>query len=259
MTGIDGVVISGVTAGYGRRTVLSELSARLPRAAVTAVVGPNGSGKSTLLGVLAGTVRPSRGTVGHAAPGRPGFVAQRDAVAESLPITVRETVAMGRWAARGPWRRLTADDWSVVDACMASLDVAGLAARRLGTLSGGQRQRVLVAQGLAQEPGLLLLDEPTTGLDLSARRHIEAALDRERDRGVTVVHATHDLDLAMRAEHCLILEGGRLTAAGPPASVLTQPTLGQAFHDDPRPSGPHAAQRQPRGHLPVIRGSDTGR
>ncbi|MFG3442121.1 zinc ABC transporter ATP-binding protein AztA [Nonomuraea sp. NPDC047897] len=222
----DGVVIREVTAGYGRRTVLHRLSARLPRAGVTAVVGPNGSGKSTLLGVLAGTVRLSGGAVGRPTTGRPGFVVQRDAVSDSLPITARDTVAMGRWALRGPWRRLRPDDWAIVDACMTVLDVADLAPRRLGTLSGGQRQRVLVAQGLAQQPDLLLLDEPTTGVDANARQHIVAALDREKARGVTVVHATHDLDLAMRADHCLLLDGGRLLAQGPPDSVLTPQALG---------------------------------
>ncbi|MEV0618959.1 zinc ABC transporter ATP-binding protein AztA [Nonomuraea sp. NPDC050404] len=225
----DAVVISDVTAGYGRRTVLRGLSARLPLSGVTAVVGPNGSGKSTLLGVLAGTVRPLGGTVDLGGAGRPGYVAQRDAVSNALPITVRETVAMGRWALRGPWRRLTAHDRAIVEECMAALDVAPLAARRLSTLSGGQRQRVLLAQGLAQEPGLLLLDEPTTGLDLRAEQHISAVLDLQKTRGVTVVHATHDLTAARRADHCLLLDEGRLIAEGPPASVLTPRTMDQVF------------------------------
>ncbi|MEV0826816.1 zinc ABC transporter ATP-binding protein AztA [Nonomuraea rubra] len=216
----DAVVLSGVTAGYGRRTVLRDVSARLPRRAVTAVVGPNGSGKSTLLGVLAGTIRPVRGTVEPGDAGRPGYVVQRDAVSDALPITVRDTVAMGRWAPRGPWRRLTAHDWAIVESCMAELDVSALAARRLSTLSGGQRQRVLLAQGLAQEPWLLLLDEPTTGLDAAARQHIAGVLDRERARGVTIVHVTHDPGAAMAADHCLLLDEGRLVAQGPPTAVL---------------------------------------
>ncbi|MEV0352264.1 zinc ABC transporter ATP-binding protein AztA [Nonomuraea sp. NPDC050680] len=230
---VDGVVIREVTAGYGRKTVLHGLSARLPRSGVTAVVGPNGSGKSTLLGVLARTVRPSGGTVEYPSTGRPGFVVQRDAVSDSLPITARDTVAMGRWAQRGPWRRLKPHDWAIVDACMAMLDVSDLAPHRLGTLSGGQRQRVLVAQGLAQESDLLLLDEPTTGLDAGARQHIIAALAREKTRGVTVVHATHDLDLAMRADHCLLLGGGRLLAQGLPGSVLTPQALGRCGRPNP--------------------------
>ncbi|WP_043627302.1 zinc ABC transporter ATP-binding protein AztA [Nonomuraea candida] len=225
----EAVVISEVTAGYGRRTVLRGLSARLPRAGVTAVVGPNGSGKSTLLGVLAGTVRPSHGTVRLGVTGRPGYVVQRDAVSDALPITVRETVAMGRWASRGPWRRLTAHDRSIVEECMAALDVAALAGRRLSTLSGGQRQRVLLAQGLAQEPELLLLDEPATGLDVRAEQHIADVLDRAKVRGVTIVHVTHDLAAARRADHCLLLDGGLLVAEGPPGSVLAPSVLERAF------------------------------
>ncbi|GAA4906193.1 zinc ABC transporter ATP-binding protein AztA [Nonomuraea thailandensis] len=217
----DAVVLSEVTAGHGRRPVLRGLSARLPRHGVTAIVGPNGSGKSTLLGVLAGTIRPVSGTVELGGAGRPGYVAQRDAVSDALPITVRDTVAMGRWASRGPWRRLTAHDWAIVETRMAELDVSALAARRLSTLSGGQRQRVLLAQGLAQEPGLLLLDEPTTGLDTASRRHIAGVLDRESSRGVTIVHVTHDPAAALRADHCLLLDEGRLVAQGPPGSVLT--------------------------------------
>ncbi|TYB66683.1 metal ABC transporter ATP-binding protein [Nonomuraea sp. PA05] len=214
------VVLTDVTAGYGRRTVLRGLSTRLPRARVTAVVGPNGSGKSTLLGVLAGIIRPVHGTVEPGGARRPGYVVQRDAVSDALPITVRETVAMGRWASRGPWRRLTAHDRAVVDACMAALDVSSLAGRRLSTLSGGQRQRVLLAQGLAQEPDLLLLDEPTTGLDAAAREHIAGVIERESARGVTIVHVTHDPAEAARADHCLLLDEGRLVAQGPPAAVL---------------------------------------
>ncbi|GAA2207442.1 zinc ABC transporter ATP-binding protein AztA [Nonomuraea monospora] len=220
----DAVVLRDVTAGYGRRTVLRGLSARLPRAGVTAVVGPNGSGKSTLLGVLAGTIRPVHGTVELSGAGRPGYVVQRDAVSDALPITVRETVAMGRWASRGPWRRLTAHDRAVVDACMAALDVSSLAGRRLSTLSGGQRQRVLLAQGLAQEPDLLLLDEPTTGLDAAAREHIAGVIERESARGVTIVHVTHDPAEASRADHCLLLNEGRLVAQGPPTEVLAAAT-----------------------------------
>ncbi|MGR6918051.1 zinc ABC transporter ATP-binding protein AztA [[Actinomadura] parvosata] len=216
----DAVVLSEVTAGYGRRTVLRGLSARLPRPGVTTVVGPNGSGKSTLLGVLAGIIRPAGGTVDLGGAGRIGYVVQRDAVSDALPITVREAVSMGRWASRGPWRRLTTYDRAVVETCMAALDLTPLAAHRLSTLSGGQRQRALLAQGLAQEPDLLLLDEPMTGLDASAARQIAGVLDQERARGVTIVHVTHDPAAALRADHCLLLDGGRLLAQGPPATVL---------------------------------------
>ncbi|GLW98443.1 zinc ABC transporter ATP-binding protein AztA [Microtetraspora sp. NBRC 16547] len=227
------VAIHGVSAGYSRRTALREITARIPRCRVTAVVGPNGSGKSTLLGVLAGVIRPVSGSVERASTRRPGFVVQRSAVSDSLPITVREAVAMGRWAHRGPWRRLSARDQAVVDDCMARLGVLDLAARQLGALSGGQRQRALVAQGLAQEPDLLLLDEPTTGLDLEARRYVSDVLDDMTACGVTVVHATHDLAAARRADHCLLLDDGRLVAEGSPGQILTSETLGHLWGPTP--------------------------
>ncbi|MEU6719355.1 zinc ABC transporter ATP-binding protein AztA [Nonomuraea sp. NPDC046802] len=227
------VALHDLTAGYGRRTVLRGLSAELPRAGVTAVVGPNGSGKSTLLAVLAGVIRPGHGRVERGGARRPGYVVQRSAVSDALPITVRDTVAMGRWALRGPWKRLTAADWAVVDACLSRLGILDLAGRRLGALSGGQRQRALLAQGLAQEPDLLLLDEPATGLDLEARQYVRTVLEEEKARGVTVAHATHDLDMALRAEHCLLLNGGRLIAQGPPSAVLTTQALRGVFGEAP--------------------------
>ncbi|MGW4474477.1 zinc ABC transporter ATP-binding protein AztA [Nonomuraea sp. NPDC004354] len=206
------VVLRALSAGYRRRTVLHEITANLPGAAVTAVVGRNGSGKSTLLAVLAGVVKPSAGSIEHASR-RIGFVVQRSAVSDTLPITARETVAMGRWSHRGPWRRLSRHDWAVVDDCMARLDVLDLARRPLGELSGGQRQRVLVAQGLAQEPDLLLLDEPESGLDAAAQRRIAGVIAEVAASGITVVQATHDLAAASRADHCLHLEDGRLREA----------------------------------------------
>ncbi|MGK5529403.1 zinc ABC transporter ATP-binding protein AztA [Streptomyces sp. URMC 129] len=227
------LTFTGLCAGYGRHRVLHGLTGRIPRARVTALVGRNGSGKSTLLGVLAGTVTPAAGTVTRRDTGRPAFVVQRSAASDALPLTVRETVAMGRWAARGPWRRLTRDDRAIVDACLDRLGIGHLADRRLGTLSGGQRQRALVAQGLAQRSDLLLLDEPAAGLDLDAGRRITAALDDARHRGVTVVHATHDLAEALRADHCLLLGAGRLLASGPPHTVLTRDALERAW-DLPR-------------------------
>jgi zinc/manganese transport system ATP-binding protein len=208
-----------LSAGYARRTVLHEVTAELPLAQVTAVVGPNGSGKSTLLGVLAGILTPAEGTV-TANTRRPAFVVQHSAVPTALPITVRETVAMGRWAHRGPWRPLSEKDKEVVDASLERMGITDLARRQLGSLSGGQRQRALLAQALAQESDLLLLDEPDAGLDSQARHDIATAMADARTSGVTIVHATHDPDHALRADYCLLLHAGRLVAQGPPHTVL---------------------------------------
>ncbi|MGW5455448.1 zinc ABC transporter ATP-binding protein AztA [Nocardia sp. NPDC003979] len=212
--------IEDVTAGYGRMPVLSEVTASIPRGQVTAIVGPNGSGKSTLLGILAGTVPVRSGTVHRDTSRRPAFVVQHTAIPAALPMTVREAVAMGRWAHRGLWRRLTKADREIARACLERMDLTALATRRLDTLSGGQRQRTLLAQALAQESDLVLLDEPATGLDDAARAEISGALTEIAAGGVTVVQATHDPAEAARADHCLQLRDGRILAGGSPGEVL---------------------------------------
>ncbi|MCT2590858.1 metal ABC transporter ATP-binding protein [Streptomyces sp. N2-109] len=237
------ITLRGVSAGYGSRRVLHQFHGAIPALADTVVVGPNGSGKSTLLGVIAGVTPTTAGTVQHGAgmgtgcgmgtgmgsAARPAFVVQRSAVSDVLPLTARDTVAMGRWDRLGLWKRLSARDWSVVDTSMERLGVRDLAGRQLGELSGGQRQRVLVAQGLAQEAGLILLDEPTTGLDLAAQRRIAQVIGEVKSEGVTVVQATHDLAAARRADHCLLLQDGRLVGEGAPAAVLTDAALEEVW------------------------------
>lgn len=195
----------------------------------TALVGPNGSGKSTLLGVLAGVIRPITGVLEHAGGRPPAFVPQRGAVGDALPLTVRQTVEMGRWGERGPWRRLRRQDRAAVDSALERVGIAGLASRQLGELSGGQRQRTLIAQGLAQESDLLLLDEPTTGLDPEARERMATLLTELVADGVTVVHATHDLDAARSADACLLLREGRLVGQGHPGQLLTPSTLARVW------------------------------
>ncbi|GGW99231.1 ABC transporter ATP-binding protein [Streptomyces malachitofuscus] len=223
------VRFSGLSAGYAGREVLHQLSAEIPKSAVTALVGPNGSGKSTLLGVLAGVIRPTAGEL-HRGGGRPpAFVPQRGAAGDALPLTVRQTVEMGRWRDRGPWRRLTRRDRAIVGTAMDRLGITELASRQLGELSGGQRQRALIAQGLAQESDLLLLDEPTTGLDPEATEGVAALLADLVTEGVTVVQATHDLDAARAADICVLLREGHLAGQGPPGQLLTPPLLARIW------------------------------
>ncbi|PXY22744.1 zinc ABC transporter ATP-binding protein AztA [Prauserella muralis] len=224
-----GAILRAVSAGYARHTVLHEVTAEIPGGAVTAVVGANGSGKSTVLGVLAGIVRPAEGAVRLPRDTRPALVVQQNAVPALLPITVRETVTMGRWAIRGPWRRLRGHDRQVIESCLARLGISDLADHRLSELSGGQRQRALLAQALAQQTSLLLLDEPTASLDAPTRESISRAIDHARKAGTTVVHATHDLDEALSADHCLLLRHGRILSQGPPRNVLTAETLRRAW------------------------------
>ncbi|AOS64610.1 zinc ABC transporter ATP-binding protein AztA [Actinoalloteichus hymeniacidonis] len=223
------ITLSEVSASYGAHQVLHEVSAEIPRSRITAVVGANGAGKSSLLNVIAGILPTSSGTVTRRDSRRPAYVVQRSAVSDTLPITVRATVEMGRWAQRGPWRRLTRDDRAIVEDCLVRLDIHDLADRRLGALSGGQRQRALVAQGLAQRSEVLLLDEPAAGLDMTARNRIDEALRETAEAGTTVLRVTHDLAVARASDHCLLLHGGSLVAQGEPAEVLTEERVRTAW------------------------------
>jgi manganese transport system ATP-binding protein len=230
----DVVVGRGVSIRYGDAVAVAESDFGIPAGKVTALIGPNGSGKSTLLGAIAGLIAPATGTLtvlGHPAGAerrRIAYVLQSTKVNDAMPVTVAELVAMGRYAALGPFGRFTPSDRAVVKAAMARMDVTGLANRHLSELSGGQRQRVFVAQGLAQEHDLLLLDEPLTGLDIVSAETIDAVIHEEQAAGRTVLLTTHDLTSAQVSDHVLLM-GGRIVASGPPSSVLTGDNLVAAY------------------------------
>lgn len=224
----------GVTLVRGSHVALSASDLTVPTGAVTALIGPNGSGKSTLLHAVAGLLPTRNGTLtvfGRAAEDartEVRYVPQVTTVNERLPVTVAEVVAMARYASRGMFGRLGRADRSAVAECLERLQITDLARRHLRELSGGQRQRVAVAQGLAQEGELLLLDEPLTGLDLPSAARILEVVAEERAAGRTVVLSTHDLAEAGAADHVLLL-GGRIIAAGPPGDVLTASLLTTAY------------------------------
>jgi manganese transport system ATP-binding protein len=218
--------------GYGTTIALDRSTFEIPAAQVTAIIGPNGSGKSTLLNAIAGLLEPLAGSIDVPARAngshRISYVLQTTKVNDALPISVREVVTMGRYASAGGYRRLRAPDREAVAAAMKRTGIRGLAGRRLQHLSGGQRQRVFVAQGLAQDHDLLLLDEPLTGIDLPTAQAIDAVIHDELTRGCTVVMTTHDLSEARVADYVLLLSG-RAVAAGPPEEVLTSENLAAAY------------------------------
>jgi zinc/manganese transport system ATP-binding protein len=197
--------VAGVDYGYPRTAVFRGLTLSIPRGAVTAVVGSNGSGKSTLLGLLAGVLRPDRGDI-RGTTGDVAFAVQRSEVTDTFPITAAEAVMMGRWRRLGLLRRPSRDDRAVVDHWLVEMGLDGLRRRTLGELSGGQRQRVLLAQAFAQDAGLLLLDEPTTGLDAAASASVISHLRRLADAGTTVVAATHDAAVVDAADQRIDLD-----------------------------------------------------
>lgn len=204
--------VENVAFSYGSQRVIDGLDIAFEAGVLTAVKGANGSGKSTLLGLLAGTLRPSQGAVHVVGAARPALVLQHTAISQTLPLTVRTAVEMGCWGNR-PWLcRLRAQERGGVAELLGRLGLAGLAHRQLSELSGGQRQRVLLAQGLAQRSGLLLLDEPTAGVDEQSHAWIRSIIADELARGVSVIEVTHSNADAAEAERVLVLEGGRLAS-----------------------------------------------
>jgi ABC-type Mn2+/Zn2+ transport system ATPase subunit len=217
----------------GGRVVL-EIAALDIAAGVTSIIGPNGSGKSTLLHAVSGLLPAERGRLAvlgdtpQAARKRIAYVLQGQSAPDHLPVTVREVVALGRAPHRGPYRRLQANDRAAVDAAIERVELAGLARRHLTELSGGERQRVFVAQGLAQEADLLLLDEPLAGLDLASSDRIRRVMHEEAAAGRAVVFATHDLGDAAASDEVVLL-AGEVVAAGRPESVLTRDHIRAAY------------------------------
>lgn len=226
------VIAHDLVLGYGASVALDRSTFDVPAGKVTAIIGPNGAGKSTLLNAIAGLVDPIAGTLEvparNAGNERVAYVLQSTRVSEALPISVREVVTMGRFAGYGWFGGLDRADRDAVESAMGRTGISNLATRHLQELSGGQRQRVFVAQGLAQDHDLLLLDEPLTGIDLPTAQAIDRVIHSEIERGCSVMMTTHDLSEAQIADHVLLLSG-RVVAHGKPDEVLTAKNLSAAY------------------------------
>lgn len=226
--------VRDISVRHNGALALSDVSFSLPAGARLAVVGPNGAGKTTLLQVIAGAMKPTAGSVeiyGH----RPGghvciaYVPQRSQVDWRFPVTVAEVVMMGRIRKLGFFRWPTSADWALVRTALRRVGMGELSGRRIGELSGGQQQRVFLAQALAQEAELILLDEPLTGLDLPSQEAIFQLLDELRRQGIPALISTHDLNMAAERFDQILLLNRRLIAIGPPQKVLTRPNLVAAY------------------------------
>lgn len=228
----------GLTVRVGEgRAILDDAAIDIHAGEVHALVGPNGAGKTTLFGVLAGDIAPAAGAVlldGRPVAGiRPRALAQQRAVllqenSVTFPFTAEQVVRMGRT----PWARTAAadDDDSAVSAAMATTEVTTLRERSVPSLSGGERARVALARVLAQDTGILLLDEPTAALDLKHHEDVMRVVREEAAAGVAVAIVLHDLNAALaHADRVTLLADGRVTATGTPAEVLTAARIEEVY------------------------------
>jgi manganese/iron transport system ATP-binding protein len=228
------IELRSVTVFFNGHRALADINLEIPSGERIAVVGPNGAGKTTLFRLIAGTLEPSTGQVnvyGHGPRGHVciAYVPQRSQVDWKFPATVSEVVMMGRIRKIGLLRWPRRDDWRLVNAALARVGMDALAGRQIGELSGGQQQRVFLAQAIAQEAEVVLLDEPLSGLDLPSQETIFQLLDELRQVGITVLIATHDLNLAAERFDQVILLKQRIIAFGPPKEALTQNALVEAY------------------------------
>jgi manganese/zinc/iron transport system ATP- binding protein len=224
------VTFDHATLGYGRRVVLSDLSFEIPEGDFLGLVGPNGAGKTTVLRALLGTHPPLSGVV-RTAPGiRFGYVPQRDQVDYGFPLRVVDVVLMGRYDRIGLGKRPTADDRRRAYRALEHVGIEALADQPLNDLSGGQKQRTLIARALVGEPNMLVLDEPTNGMDLVATTQILGlARELHESSGLTILMVSHALNEVANYVHRIALVVDRGFRIGPVAEIMTEETLSQVY------------------------------
>lgn len=243
MTETHSLRVADLALAYGDRSIIDGLSLAVPPGQITAIIGPNGCGKSTLLRALARLLKPRSGAVLldehelHRLPTREvartiGLLPQSPIAPEG--ITVGDLVARGRHPHQRAFARLNAADNAAIERALAATDTTVLADRAVDELSGGQRQRVWIALALAQETDVLLLDEPTTFLDLAHQVEVlDLLTDLNRERGTTLAMVLHDINLAARyADHLIALRDGAVVAAGDPREIVTPEFMRDVFDLD---------------------------
>jgi zinc/manganese transport system ATP-binding protein/zinc transport system ATP-binding protein len=252
------VELKHVSFGYGAEKVLDDISLHLHPGQFAAMVGPSGAGKTSLLKLILGTLEPTEGEIfigGHSnrsqAPLQIGYVPQLEAVDWNFPVTVGEAVLMGRVRRSGIWPWPSAEDKQRLEAILEQLGIGGLAQRHIRDLSGGQQQRVFLARALISDPALLVLDEPTTGVDMRTAQGVLHMLADLNKSGMTILITTHDLNTAGAHLPWVICLNRRVIAEGPPEDVFTTEILNQTYRGDMlviRQDGMLFVQQKPHGH-----------
>jgi iron complex transport system ATP-binding protein len=235
------IVLADIHFSYNgqQRAVFDGLSLAIPAGSVTAILGPNGAGKSTLLQLILGALTPVSGTIllndrprAHYTRREIGRLMGLVSQSETIPFsfTVLEYVLLGRAPYLGLLETPGTEDLRVAQGMLAQVGLTAMAERSIQALSGGERQLVTIARALAQQPRILLLDEPTAHLDLSNKGRILQQVRQQAEAGVTVVFTTHEPDLAATvADHMILMRGGETLAAGPLASTFTSEALSRTY------------------------------
>lgn len=227
--------IKNIDIGYGDKIILRDLSFQIPHGSRVAVVGPNGAGKSTLFKALVGLLPLQKGHIFiHGEPlgthqDCVAYVPQREEVDWRFPVTVSDVVMMGRISQTGWFKRASLYDRQIVGKSLERMGIADLAEQSIGQLSGGQQQRAFLARAIAQEPHILLMDEPFTGVDITTQEMTLRLLDHLQEQEVTAIVSTHDLNLAGSRFDFVLLLNHRLIAFGKPHEVFVKENLTQAF------------------------------
>ena len=224
-----------IEVSYGTSVALRGVTADIPPGMIVGVIGPNGSGKSTLLKATAGVLPVSGGTIRLGETGirdnaaHVAFVPQREEVNWDFPVTARDVVLMGRYRTKGWLRRLGAPDRKLADAALDRLGLAGMGERHISQFSGGQQQRIFLARAMVQEPLLVLLDEPFTGVDVTNRAIFHETIRELADRGIIVMIATHELAEVQQTTDLVLCLNRRMVAFGPTATTYTPGNLRATF------------------------------
>jgi len=229
------ILVERLTTGYHRVPILEEVTFSVPRGALVGVIGPNGSGKSTLFRAILGLLRAWQGRVlieGQPARPRPeiAYLPQSETVDWGFPVTVWDVVMMGRYPRLGFLRRPGARDRELVERALEQVRMQDERNRPIGALSGGQRQRVFLARALAQEPSILLLDEPVSGVDAPTQHFIFELLEQLCASGCTALVASHDLSCVAQRFSQVLLLNRRMHGFGPPERVFTEELLNRTFN-----------------------------
>ena len=235
------IVLNSVSSGYDQKQVVSNISFEINKAEFFCIIGSNGSGKTTLLKTIGQSISPSKGTIEIFGQKASSYSKKKlsmlvamvtQTVPSDIPYTVKEVVMMGRYPYLGIMGIEKSKDQDIAASAMTFTDISHLADCKIGEISGGERQRVFIARAICQEPQIILLDEPTTALDLAHQIAVMDLMEKlKNDKKITIVMISHDINLAaMYSDRLLLLKSGKIIQMGTPNDILTYDILENAYN-----------------------------